>query len=62
MKTIFETLSAFGACHVTIIGGVVYTKIFETFENISTSFFIFHREIFFRSKILSSTYDKTSKV
>ena len=32
-KTIFETLSALGACHVTIIGGLVYKKsmIFEVF-------------------------------
>ena len=32
-KIIFGTLSALGACHVTIIGGVVYKKsmIFELF-------------------------------
>ena len=32
-KTICETLSALGACHVTIMGGVVYKKpmIFEVF-------------------------------
>ena len=32
-KTIFETLSALGACHVTIIGGVVYknSMIFKVF-------------------------------
>ena len=39
-QTIFEALSALGACQVTIIGGVVNKKsmIFEVFENISASF------------------------
>ena len=33
-KTIFETLSTLGVCHVTIIVGVVYKKsmIFEVFD------------------------------
>ena len=40
-KTIFETLSALGACHVTIIGGVVFKKcmIFEVFLRISRRVF-----------------------
>ena len=39
-KTIFKTLAALGACHVTIIGGMVYRKsmIFKVFEYISASF------------------------
>ena len=49
-KTIFETLSALEACHVTIIGGVVYEKsiIFEVFENISVNF----QSLFVRSFLL----------
>ena len=43
-ETIFGALSALGACHMTIIGGVVYKKsmIFGVFETVS----IFLREIF----------------
>ena len=39
-EIIFETLSALGVCHVTIIGGVVYKKsvIFKVLEYISASF------------------------
>ena len=47
-KTIFKTLSALGACHVTIIGGKVYKKsmIFEVFWECLGEFLIFVREIF----------------
>ena len=59
-KTIFETLSAMGACHVTIIGGVVYKKsmIFKVFGVYLSEFLIFLHEIFFGSKILPSSCDK----
>ena len=53
LKTIFETVSALGVCHVTTIGGMVYKKsmIFEVFG-------AYFREIFFGSKILPSSCDK----
>ena len=59
-KKKFKTLSALGACHVTIIGGVVYKKlmIFKVFGVYLSEFLIFHHEIFFGSKILSSSCDK----
>ena len=59
-KTIFETLSALGACHVTIIGGVVYKKfvIFKVCGAYLGEFLIFHHEIFFGGKILPSSCDK----
>ena len=62
-KTIFETLSALGACHVTIIGGVVYKKfmIFKVFGVYLSEFLIFHHEIFFGCKILLSSCDKHQK-
>ena len=46
-KLIFKTLSALGACHVTIIGGIVYKRsmIFEVFESNLGKFLIFLREI-----------------
>ena len=58
-KTIFETLSALGACHVTLIGGVVYKKsrIFEAFGVYLSEVLIFLHEIFFGSKILPSSCD-----
>ena len=42
-KSVFDTLFALGACHVAIIGGIVYKKIiiFGVFENISASFWYF---------------------
>ena len=59
-KTIFETLLAQGACHVTITEGVVYKKsmIFEVFGVYLSEFLIFLHEIFFGSKILPSSCDK----
>ena len=59
-KTIFETLSALGACHVTIIGGVVYKKstIFQIFLEYLSEFLIFLHKNIIGSKILSSTCDK----
>ena len=59
-KIIFEALSALGACHVTIIGGVVYKKsvIFKVFGVYLSEFLIFLHEIFFGSKILPSSCDK----
>ena len=59
-KTIFETLSAVGACHVTIIGGVVYKKsmIFKVCGVYPSEFFIFLHKIFFGSKILPSSCNK----
>ena len=59
-KTIFEALSALGACHVTIIGRVVYKKsmIFKVFGVYLSEFLIFLHEIFFGSKILPSSCDK----
>ena len=60
LKQILEALSAFGACHVTIIGGVVYKKsmIFKVFGVYLWEFLIFLHEIFFGSKILQSSCDK----
>ena len=62
-KTIFETLSALGACHVTITGGVVYKKsmIFKVFGVYLSISLIFLHEIFFGSKILPSSCDKHQK-
>ena len=62
-KTIFETLSALGACHVTITGGVVNKKstIFKVFGAYLSEFLIFLHEIFFDSKILISFCDKHQK-
>ena len=62
-KIIFETLSALGACHVTIIGGVVYKKsmIFKVFGVYLSEFLIFLHEIFFGSKILPSSGDEHQK-
>ena len=59
-KTIFETLSALGACHLTIIEGVVNEKsmIFKVFGVYLSEFLIFLHEIFFVSKILPSSCDK----
>ena len=59
-KTIFKALSALGACHVTINGGVVYKKsmIFKVFGVYLSEFLIFLHEIFFGSKILTSSFDK----
>ena len=59
-KTIFETLSALGACHVTIIGGVVNEKsmIFKIFGVYLSEFLIFLHDIFFGSKILPSSCDR----
>ena len=59
-KTIFETLSALGACHVTIIEGVVYKKfmICEVFGVYLSEFLIFLHEILFGSKILPNSCDK----
>ena len=59
-KTIFETLSALGACRVTFIGGMVYKKsmIFEVFHNILASFFIFLHGTFYNCKIVSRCCDK----
>ena len=58
--TIFETLSALGACHVTIVGGVVYEKfmIFKVFGVYLSEFLTFLHEIFFGSKIRPSSCDK----
>ena len=63
-KTIFETLSALGVCHVTMIGGAVYKKytIFEVFGAYLRESFIFFLEIFFRSKILPISCDKHQKL
>ena len=49
---------------MTIIGGVVYMKsmIFEDFWEYLNMFLIFLHEIFFDSKILSSTFDKYQKI
>ena len=62
-KIIFETLSALGACHMTITGRVVYKKsmIFEVSWAYLSEFLIFLHEIFFGSKILQSTCDKHQK-
>ena len=59
-KTIFEILSALGACLVTINGGIVYKKsmICEVFREYLCEFSSLLREMFFVSKILSSCYDK----
>ena len=59
-KTIFETLSDLGACHVTIIQGVIYKKsmIFKVFGVYLSELLIFLHEIFFVSKILPSSCDK----
>ena len=59
-KTIFETLAALGACHVTIIGGVVYKNPWFSrfFENLSASFWHLLMNCFFCSKTLSSCCDK----
>ena len=59
-KSIFETFSALGACHVTIIGGMVYKRsmIFEVFWEYLGKLLIFLCEIFFGSKIVSSFCDK----
>ena len=59
-KIIFETLSALGACHVTITGGMVYKKsmIVKVFGVYLSEFLIFLHEIFFGSKILLSSCDK----
>ena len=48
-KTFFETLSALGACHVTIIGGVVYKKsmIFKVVGVYVGEFLILFHEIVF---------------
>ena len=47
-KTIFETLSALGACHVTNIGGVVYkiSMIFKVFGVYFASFWYFFMKPF----------------
>ena len=59
-KTIFGTLSALGACHMNIIGGLVYKKsmIFKVFVVYLSEFLIFLHEIFFGSKILPISCDK----
>ena len=64
LETIFKSLSALGACNLTIIGGMVYKKstIFEVFWECLREFLIFLHEIFFRSKILSRSCDKHQKV
>ena len=61
-KTILETLSALGTCHIDI-EGVVYRKsmISEVFWEYIGRFLIFLREIFFGSKILSRCCDKHQK-
>ena len=59
-KIIFKALSALGACHVTVIGGVVYKKsmIFKVFGVYLSEFLIFLHEIFLGSKILPSSCNK----
>ena len=59
-KMIFGTLSGLGACHVTILGGVVNRKsmIFEVFGVYLGEFLTFLHEIFFGTKILPSSCDK----
>ena len=58
-KTIFETLLALGAYHLTIIGGMVYKKsmTFKVFGVYLSEFLIYLHEIFFGSKILPSSCD-----
>ena len=62
-EAIFKALSALGACHVTIIGGVVYKKfmILKVFGVYLSEFLIFLHEIFFGSKILPCSCDKHQK-
>ena len=48
LKQFSKLLSALGACHVTIIGGAVYTKsMIEDFENISAIFLYFSMKSLF---------------
>ena len=59
----FKTLSALGACHVTIIGGVEYEKsmIFVVLGAYFIEFLILLHKIFFGSKILPSSCDVCQK-
>ena len=63
-KTIFETLSALGACHVTINGGwYIRNQWFSRFlEYISKSFWYFFMKSFLVVKILPSSCDKHQNV
>ena len=63
LETIFKSLSALGACNLTIIGEMVCKKstIFEVFWECLREFLIFLHEIFFGSKILTGSWNQHHK-